>query len=96
MRISADRNAQKIRQSNDNAVDLQTAMANTIDEMVLASSKVAASQVKESKINHALAMEVQSSLESIRGREVEMLLQTLADMHRGLVRTQLQLGGCAC
>jgi hypothetical protein len=79
--------SQNVRNSNNDVVDLQKNVRKGFQEVLSGSSELASSQLEDWKVNRALATEVRSSLETIRGSEVEALLQTLGTMHRDLVRT---------
>jgi len=78
---------QNIRNSNSEVMDLQKNVGKVFQDVLSGSSELAYSQLKDLEVNRALATEVRSSLEIIRGKEVEALLQTLGSMHRDLVRT---------
>ncbi|KAI9873558.1 MAG: hypothetical protein M1830_010857 [Pleopsidium flavum] len=73
-----------IRKSNSEVIDLQKNVGRVFQEVLSGSSELAATQVKEAEVNRGLIMEVRSSLETIRGRELETLLQALGSMHRDL------------
>ena len=79
--------AQNIRDSNSKVVDLQKNVGKVFQEVLSGSSQLASSQLRDWEVNRALATEVRSSLETIRGTEVDALLQTLGSIHRDLVRT---------
>jgi len=78
--------AQNVRNSNNDVVNLQKNVGKVFQEVLSGSSELASRQLGDWEVNRALATEVRSSLETIRGSEMEALLHTLGTMHRDLVR----------
>ena len=80
-----------LQQSNAEAIDLQQNVERVFQEVTQGSKELAALQTEQWDVSHDLAARVQSSLESMRGNEVNALLGAFGAIHSQLVRTKASL-----
>ena len=85
-RYSTDR-PKNVHKSNDEAVDLEKNIRKVFQRVVEGSSELAASQTRQWEVSRSVAVDFQNTLETMRGHEVNALVQAFGTIHNELAST---------
>lgn len=85
-RYNTDR-SQNVHRSNHEAVDLEKNVGKVFQRVVAGSSELAASQTRHWEFSRSVAVDLQNTLETMRGHEVSALVEAFGTIHNELAST---------
>lgn len=76
-----------MHRSKDEAVDLEKNIGKVFQKVVEGSSELAASQTRHWEVSRSVAVDLQNTLETMRGHEVSALVEAFGTIHNELAST---------